>query len=470
MQRHYFSLLSFALLSCLTFSAPSDAKMRIAIIEFANNATAEVTDAVRRGITDMLTTAIVNTNAFSVFERSRLEAVAREQRLSMSGLVDSTTVAKVGRLVGVDVIVTGAVTEFSSKMSGGLLPLPIAGISGIAVGNSKATVRLDVRAIKVDTGEVVFASRETGTADRSLGGVMISGLAYGQGETGGVLSAAVYNAVTKIASSLRRALGAGASNHVLSNKAGVVVIDAGMSVGIEKGRFFTVYAEGSPVLGLKGEVLGVERNIFAVLKVEEVFPAWSRCSVLRMESTPERGDMVEMLTGNPDGVSLIRRRSNANTLLETVSGPLPEPTKMPEPKKKPGPKISEPETKKKPEPTQVPIPTKAPKSARESGVELSSDQSIVLDYMGLTQEQKSNILIVHNAGYHNLSRGNASRALKQFEKAVEIFGGNYLDMYWAGIASSKLGRHGDAKKWMRRALETKPGYVPAQEFLDGKRK
>lgn len=68
------------------------------------------------------------TNVYSVVERSRLQSVLSEQRFSASGLVDDTQAAEIGRILGVDAIVTGNVTvnrdekrfqeEWTSKKKG----------------------------------------------------------------------------------------------------------------------------------------------------------------------------------------------------------------------------------------------------------------------------------------------------------------------------------------------------------------
>lgn len=462
-----------------TIAGTASAKMRIAVLEFQNNATEakEITEGVRRGITDMLTTELVKTGAFTVYERSRIEAVAKEQKLSASGLVDPTTAVSLGRLVGVEAIVTGAITEFSTKTSGGFIPL--GGFTGVAVGSSTAKVALDLRVVRVQTGEVVSVVRETGTADRSAGGVMISGLAFGEGESGGILSAATYNAIQKIANRLRQMV-SGSSYHVLAYAGDMATVDAGMSQGIQPGQMLAVYLEGTPVVGLKGEILGIEKNYLAILKAKDVQNAYSKCEVVRMEGTPSRGDLVELFFGKPDQVPL-KRRSTATALNALGGGsggtpPAVEPT--PDPRQEPTPVPASTGKGKKGatptpepvrptlEPTPAPHPTQAPVNLLAGSASNKSDQIDVLDAMPLTPEQKANITIVHKGGYYNLTKGNFSRALKQFEEGVKIYSGNYLDMYWAGVTAYKMGKKPLAREWIDKAIAANPSYEPAIDFRD----
>ncbi len=479
LRSRFCAICAFGLILLATITGTASAKMRIAVLEFQNNATEakEVTEGVRRGITDMLTTELVKTGAFSVYERSRIESIAKEQKLSASGLVDANTAVSLGRLVGVEAIITGAITEFSTKTSGGFIPL--GGFTGVAVGSSTAKVALDLRVVRIQTGEVVAVVRETGTADRSAGGVMISGLTFAEGESGGMLSAATYNAIQKIATRLRQMV-SGSSYHVLAYSGDMVTVDAGMSQGIQPGQLLTVYLEGLPIVGLKGEVLGIEKNYLAVLKAKDVQNAYSKCEVLRMEGKPSRGDFVELFFGKPDKVQLTRR--STATALNALGGgsggtpPAVEPT--PEPRAEPTPvpassgkgkkgAIPTPEPARPTlEPTPVPQPTQAPVNILAGSASNKSDQIDVLDAMPLTPEQKANITIVHKGGYYNLTKGNFSRALKQFEQGVKIYPGNYLDMYWAGVTAYKMGKRTLAREWIDKAIAANPSYEPAIDFRD----
>ncbi len=60
---------------------------------------------------DMLTTALFKTNHFIVVERDLLEKVMREQGLSAAGALDPNTAVKIGKLLGVQALIAGSVTQ-----------------------------------------------------------------------------------------------------------------------------------------------------------------------------------------------------------------------------------------------------------------------------------------------------------------------------------------------------------------------
>ena len=57
-------------------------------------------------VAERLTTELVQRHV-AVVERSQMEKVLREIKLEMSGAVDSVSAKKLGKLLGVDVVVTG---------------------------------------------------------------------------------------------------------------------------------------------------------------------------------------------------------------------------------------------------------------------------------------------------------------------------------------------------------------------------
>jgi curli biogenesis system outer membrane secretion channel CsgG len=110
------------------------------------------------GLTEMLMTAMVQSNRFIVLDRLALEDMAKERSLPEA---DPNTTAKTGNLLGAQVLVKGAITELSFKRSGAGANLVSEIIDGSVV-NSVATVAIDLRIIDVATGEVLEAVRAEG--------------------------------------------------------------------------------------------------------------------------------------------------------------------------------------------------------------------------------------------------------------------------------------------------------------------
>jgi curli biogenesis system outer membrane secretion channel CsgG len=130
---------------------------------------------------DHLAHALLSSGA-DVVERSRLEALVREHRLSVSGATDARSVAEIGRLLGVDALFFGSVTQFEPPRSyvvyTGTAAVIVGGaqelgrtrsfVEGRPIGNgaariltSAARVGLTARLVDVDTGSVVWSAHQS---------------------------------------------------------------------------------------------------------------------------------------------------------------------------------------------------------------------------------------------------------------------------------------------------------------------
>ena len=110
---------NFVIFVCLFFistfsSYAQETRLRIAVIDFECNCyNREHLLFKAREIIINLTTELVNTNKYRVLERSRLEEILKEQGLQ-STQISSTQAIEIGRLLGVQKIITG---EFSGEYS-----------------------------------------------------------------------------------------------------------------------------------------------------------------------------------------------------------------------------------------------------------------------------------------------------------------------------------------------------------------
>ena len=123
------------------------------------------------GMADQLTTALVSTGCFKVVDRQNLKGVMDELGLQHSGVVDPRTASRIGRLVGADLIVTAAVTEFTENASGSRggggagVGSGIFGVIGaIASSARSAHMAADLRITDVQTSEILGATAVKGTA------------------------------------------------------------------------------------------------------------------------------------------------------------------------------------------------------------------------------------------------------------------------------------------------------------------
>jgi curli biogenesis system outer membrane secretion channel CsgG len=156
----------------------SGPKARIAVADFDVKA-AKAAGEIGTGLREMLVTALINSNRFSVVERQVLNAVMQEQQLAVSGAAQAGTGAQRGQIKTADLIITAAVTEFEPQASGGSAGIGggggigsgiLGGILGAAM--NKAHMALDIRIVDTSTSEVLAATRVQGQATDIAGGFM----------------------------------------------------------------------------------------------------------------------------------------------------------------------------------------------------------------------------------------------------------------------------------------------------------
>ena len=159
-------------------SAPAH-KPRVAVMDF-DYATVQSSSSamfgsnvdVGKGITDLLITDLVKDGSFSVIERQALDKIMAEQNFSNSNRADPQSAAKLGKLLGVDEIIVGSITEFGSEtqkhnIGGGGGNWGGFGLGGIGHSNSKANVGVTARVVNVDTGEILAVAEGDGQSSRS---------------------------------------------------------------------------------------------------------------------------------------------------------------------------------------------------------------------------------------------------------------------------------------------------------------
>jgi len=158
-------LLALVLAAGCWAQEPTRARKRIAVLSF--DPPMEYRAAhIGNIIGDMLTTALVKMG-LEVIERSQLEAVLREQQLARSGIIDPATAVEMGKILGVDYILGGRITEFGirdeSQLGGVIAQFSV----GVRVRQSTARVKADVRLIDVRTGRILMAETGEGRETRN---------------------------------------------------------------------------------------------------------------------------------------------------------------------------------------------------------------------------------------------------------------------------------------------------------------
>jgi curli biogenesis system outer membrane secretion channel CsgG len=159
--------------------AASRRKPRIAVLDFDYATVMSSSSAifgndvdVGKGITDLLVTGLVKDGTFSIIERKALDKIMTEQNFSNSQRADPTSAARLGKLLGVDAIIVGSITQFGNEtkktnIGGGGGGWNRFGVGGVGHSNSKANVGITARIVNVDTGEILGVAEGAGQSSRS---------------------------------------------------------------------------------------------------------------------------------------------------------------------------------------------------------------------------------------------------------------------------------------------------------------
>jgi curli biogenesis system outer membrane secretion channel CsgG len=175
------SLLVPIVLAVLTASVTAQGarKARIAVMDF-DYATVQTASSamfgsnvdVGKGITDLLIANLVKNGTYSIIERAALDKLMAEQNFSNSQRADASSAARLGKLLGVDAIIVGSITQFGNEtknrnVGGGGGGWHGYGVGGIGHSKSNANVGVTARIVNVDTGEILAIAEGTGTSSRS---------------------------------------------------------------------------------------------------------------------------------------------------------------------------------------------------------------------------------------------------------------------------------------------------------------
>lgn len=118
MKKIIFSILIAVMVISFSLNLESASKRkRVAVFDFDFAAAQKWWEGnwdIDKGIADILVTNLVEDGTYSVIERKALDKILAEQDFSTSDRADSTTAAKIGKVLGVDYIIIGSITTFGT--------------------------------------------------------------------------------------------------------------------------------------------------------------------------------------------------------------------------------------------------------------------------------------------------------------------------------------------------------------------
>src|SRR6266540_3436822 len=237
------SLLMFAaaVVPALAAQAPPS-KRRVAVLDFDYATVREYVldifgrdEDIGKGIADMLVTDLVRNGTYSVIERKQLDRILQEQNFQQSGRADATSAVQLARILGVDAIIIGSITQFGRDdkklgIGGAGVRVGGIGIGGIGRKTAKAVVNIDARIVSTTTAEILGVATGHGESKRS-GTSLIGGVATGAG------AVAASMPETKVAIKALVADVAG----------GEIIINVGTAGGVKVGAEYDVMRPGREV-------------------------------------------------------------------------------------------------------------------------------------------------------------------------------------------------------------------------------
>ncbi len=277
-------------------------KKRVAVLNFEYATVMNTVQAVfgtnvdvGKGISDLLVQQLVTDGKYSVIERNAIDKILAEQNFSNSDRADASTAAKIGKILGVDAVIMGSITQFgrddqNKTYGGGALSNYGSkfGLGGVQKREAKAVVAVTARMVDTTTAEILAAV--TGTGESKRKGTSLVGAGGGGGNAAGagydmtsknfgetIMGEAVNQAVTQMASQLeskadalptRKAEFSGVVADVTGS---TIILNIGRSSGVQVGDVVQI---SRPVRTVKdptsGKVIKTITNTMGTATITEV--------------------------------------------------------------------------------------------------------------------------------------------------------------------------------------------------------
>lgn len=307
--------------------APQNAprKKRVAILDFdygtvrSGVAALFGTDVdVGRGIGDLLVKHLVQDGTYSVIERKMLDKILAEQNFSNSDRANPTSAAQLGKILGVDAIIVGTITQFGGQtdnksVGGGGGGWGGFGIGGISRKKTKAIVTIDARVIDIDTAEILAVADGKGESKRESTSLLGAGAGRGGWGAGAVDFSSSGFQETIIGEAVKMAVEGMSKGLIESNgrlkvrtviveglvaavDQGMVILNVGTASGIKAGDQLSVERVTREIKDpASGKVLRKMTDKLGVIEVTDVDAGSAVCKIVSGTGF-KIGDMAKTVT------------------------------------------------------------------------------------------------------------------------------------------------------------------------------
>lgn len=217
-------IISLVLLLIFTAStaAADFKKNKIAVLDFQMQGKQYQNSDMGAIVAEWLITALVKEGRFDVIERRLLQKILTEHQLAMSGVVDDKSISELGQILGVKIIISGAVLHFQN------------------------IIEANARIIDVSNGSIIAAESAKSTSAAGLEDLVIQ-------------------MAQKIIKDFPL------EGYIVMRNGDKVSIDLGKRAGVKVGMQFMAYKEGNVIKHPKtGEILDIETLETGKLKITRV--------------------------------------------------------------------------------------------------------------------------------------------------------------------------------------------------------
>ena len=257
------------------------------------------------GVAAMMTTALKESDRFIVLERAKLSEVLTEQQMKGEGLVSKQTGPKLGRIIGANLMVFGAITEFGTDDKGGGFSV---GASGGSVSNlfggaisrqtAEGRVVIDLRIVDTTTTEIteVYRIKEEISSSGWDASIGYDNVSFG---TNRFMKTPIGQAVRKCINQAVQMIAVKANDmpwraQVVDYDGEELYINAGSGAGIQIGDNFIVERIVKKLTDPEtGQLLSVRKKELGLVRITSVEQklAFGKFSPHGSE-VPKRGDLV----------------------------------------------------------------------------------------------------------------------------------------------------------------------------------
>jgi curli biogenesis system outer membrane secretion channel CsgG len=297
----------------LADAASAQQKKRVAVLSFEDAAVESsaaralgTSQDVGASLADVLVKELVKSGTYSLIERRAIDQVLKEQNFSNSSRADAKTAAAIGRLLGVDAIIMGSVTQFGVEESAVEVGAGTIGrlTRGIVGGGKRvsttATVGMTARMVDANTGEVLTAASGTGQSNKASvgasGSTAVDMRASSFQDT--MLGEAVNRAVQQVATNLNEFASKLASARVdysglVADVSGTtLILNVGTLKGVRVGDIVEISRAGRQILDPQTKkVIRTIVDKVGTAKVTEADDA-SATAIITGTATVQVGDQV----------------------------------------------------------------------------------------------------------------------------------------------------------------------------------